>query len=296
MAWLRFADGIWPWQSYTRFTHQLREFPLPQRGDLPDDLPEVAILTPCKDAERYLDMFFRLVDSLDYPKHKLHLMMLEGDSTDATYAKAEAMLAERNSVYASTKLLKFDTGNDYGEGHRSRVDIQRRRRAAIAACRNRLLDAAMQTDAGFHLFIDIDLVEIPPETLKEALRFNAPILMANCFIEGTQAVFDLNAFRYTRPVSDRSAKRFVKGGIYQPPKGFFRHYPDFRDGNEIEPLHSVGDTFLLIRRDVVAAGVDFPEDPFQLHIETEGLSLKASDLGFGSFSAPQLFVVHGRGG
>ena len=294
MAWLRFTDGTWPLQSYSRFTHQLREFPLPKQRDLPEALPEVAILTPCKDAVRYLDKFFDLVDALDYPKDKLHLLLLEGDSVDGTYEKAQRMLDDRKSVYASTKLLRYDTGNDYGDGHRSRAEIQWMRRAAIAACRNRLLDEAMQTGSAFHLFIDIDLVEIPPETLKEALRFNAPILMANCLIEGTQAVFDLNAFRYTRPVSDRSADRYVKGGIYQPPKGFFRHYPDFRDGNLIEPLHSVGGTFLLIRRDVIEAGVDFPEEPFQLHIETEGLSLKASDLGFGSFSAPQLFVVHGR--
>ena len=98
---------------------------------MPGDLPEVAILTPCKDAERYLDKFFELVDGLDYPKDKLHLLLLEGDSSDGTFDKAQAMLAARNSVYASTKLLKFDTGNDYGTGHRSRAEIQRMRRAAI---------------------------------------------------------------------------------------------------------------------------------------------------------------------
>ncbi len=132
-----------------------------------------------------------------------------------------------------------------------------------------------------------------PPTLKGALRFDVPILMANCLLEGTSAVFDLNAFRYTRTITDRMARRYVRGGIYQPPKGYFRVYPDPQSAAELEPIHSVGGTFLLIRRDVVEAGVDFPEQPFRLHIETEGFALKAAEMGFGAFSAPRLLVYHG---
>ncbi len=76
--------------------------------------------------------------------------------------------------------------------------------------------------------------------------------------------------------------------------GFFRHYPAPDSPHEIEPLHSVGGTFLLVRRDVVEAGAVFPEEPYQLHIETEGFALMASDLGFGSFMLPQLHVRHGH--
>ena len=157
----------------------------------------------------------------------------------------------------------------------------------------RLLDAALETPSEYFLFIDVDMVAIAPDSLKKALVFGAPILAANCLLEETRAVFDLNSFRYTWPVSDRSARRYVKDGIYQPPKGYFRQYCDFSQGNDVEPLHSVGGTFLLIRRDVVEAGADFPEQPFHLHIETEGFALKAAELGFGSFVAPQLFVYHG---
>ena len=65
------------------------------------------------------------------------------------------------------------------------------------------------------------------------------------------------------------------------------------EGDDVEQLDSVGGTFLLIRRDVIEAGVDFPEEPYQLHIETEGFALKASAAGFGSFMLPKLIVRHG---
>jgi glycosyltransferase involved in cell wall biosynthesis len=292
-AWARLVDGREASPRHTVFTHSLPVFPLPGRGPLPADLPEVAIVTPCKNAARDLETYFALVDALDYPKDKLHLRMLEGDSTDDTFSQAQAMLDQRNGRYASTELIKLDLNVDLGAGGRSRISVQRSRRSAIAACRNRLLRAAMETRCAFVLFIDVDMAVIPPDTLKRALEWNAPILMANCLTHDGARVFDRNAFFYTRPVSDRSARRYVRDGIYQPPGGFFRHYPEPDSPHEIEPLHAVGGTFLLIRRDVVAAGADFPEEPYQLHLETEGFALKAADLGFGSFMPPRLVVRHG---
>ncbi len=289
---LKLSDVLQPVRRHTRFTHELRAFPLPEAQPLPDPLPEVAILTPCRNAAQDLERYFALVDALDYPGDSLHLRLLEGDSTDDTRRLAADGIAARAGRLASAGLLTLNTGFEQGAGRRSRPAIQRDRRAAIAACRNRLMRAALDTRAGYVLFIDVDLAAIPPDTLKRALAFRAPILMANCLLEDSEAVFDLNAFRYTRPITDRMARRYVRGGIYQPPRGYFREYPDFRQGREIEPLHSVGGTFLLIRRDVAEAGVDFPEAPYQLHIETEGFALKAAEAGFGAFVAPQLVVRH----
>ena len=289
---LKCSDVLQPGKTYAQFPHQLRDFDLPQARQLPDPLPEIAILTPCRNAVDHLPTYFDLVDALEYPKDLVHLFMLEGDSTDQTELLAKDMLKARCNDYASANFLKFNSGFEPGDLRRSTPDIQRQRRATIAMCRNRLLRAATKTNTAYFLFVDVDLAEIPSETLRGCLAFQAPILMANCLLQNTAAVFDLNAFRYTRPVSDRMANRYVKGGLYQPPKGYFREYCDRSQGNQIEPLHSVGGTFLLIRRDVIEAGVDFPEEPFHLHIETEGFALKASEAGFGSFVAPQLVVYH----
>lgn len=290
---VRFWDRHEPFPRYTRFTHALPDFPLPVKAALPEPLPQVAILTPCKDAADDLGRYFSLVDALDYPRDRLHLRLLEGDFGDDTFVVAGAMLAERKGRYASTDLIKLDLHSGVDRQARKAAGVQRRRRAAIAACRNRLLKAGMETGAKWLLFIDVDMAEIPPGTLKDALVWDAPILMANCLKHEGGAIFDLNGFRYTRKVSDRQAARYVQDGLYQPPGGYFRHYPSPKSSNEIEPMHSVGGTFLLIRRDVITAGADFPEVPYQLHIETEGFALKAADLGFGAFMPPRLVVRHG---
>lgn len=294
VAWARYSDARETHPTYTQFTHKLPVFPLPRRKPLPDgDLPQVAIATPCKNASPYLETYFTLIDALDYPVSRLHLHLLEGDSTDDTFARTKTMLAARKASCLCTDLIKYDLGFDPGKGRRTRAGVQRDRRSVIAACRNRLLQATLDTEAEFILFVDIDLVAIPPDSLKQALAWNAPILMANCLIHDGTGVFDRNAFFYTRPVSDRSAQRYVRDGIYQPPAGFFRHYPEPDSSHGIEPLHAVGGTFLLIRRDVIEAGADFPEEPYQLHLETEGFALKAADLGFGAFMPPRLIVRHG---
>jgi len=281
--------------TFTRFTHTLPEFPLPQSTPLGPDLPHVAILTPCKNASGMLDRYFALLDGLDYPKDHIHLHLLEGDSSDDTYARAQDALQQRQDVYGSVDLQKLDLGHEFGaRADRARLSIQRQRRAGIATCRNHLLTSYLDTPAEFALFIDVDLMDIPADALRRCLSFSAPVMMANCLVPDGSRSFDLNAFLYTRPVSDLCAEYYVSDDIYQPPMGFFRHYPAPDSSHEIEPLHSVGGTFLLVRRDVVEAGVIFPEEPYQLHIETEGFALMASDLGFGSFMLPQLHVRHGH--
>jgi mannan polymerase complexes MNN9 subunit len=292
-AWVRLTERFETRPGHSVFTHPLPDFPLPRRVGLPEDLPHVAIATPCKESGAFLDTYFGLVDALDYPKDKLHLLMLEGDSTDDTYEQADRNLTARRHLYAGTRLIKLDLGLDLARSKRGRVNVQRERRAAIAACRNELLRAAMETPAQYVLFLDSDMAVVPPLALKQALAYAAPIMVANCLVFGDDRIFDRNNFRYTRPVSDRAAKYFVNGGIYQPPGGYHRHYPEPFTGTEVELLHAVGGTFLLIRRDVIEAGADFPEEPYQLHIETEGFALKAADLGFGSFMLPGLIVRHG---
>lgn len=290
VSWCKCLDVMEPAKRYTQFGLDLKTFPVPGRGPVPDPLPSVALLTPCKNSAADLPHYVKLIDALDYPKDRLHLRVLEGDSTDNTVGLIDTFLPKLG--LASAERLTLPLGVDGGPGRRSRPDFQRQRRSALAKCRNALLRAALETDAEVFVFIDVDMAEIPPETLREALRFPVPVLMANCLLQGTEAVFDLNSFRYTRAVTDQMARRFVKGGIYQPPKGYFRHYTDRSPGHLLEPLHSVGGTFLMLRREVAEAGVVFPEDPYHIHIETEGFALMAAEAGFGSFCAPQLVVYH----
>ncbi len=260
---------------------------------MPATLPKVAVLTPCRDAASDLDTYFGIVEALDYPKDQLGLFLLEGDSTDDTFLRAERGLKGLNPRFAATKLIKLDFGGGAARHGRTAMSAQRDRRARIAACRNALLAEAVVWGADFVLFIDVDMAVIPPETLKTLIAYNAPILMPNCLRHEGGRVFDLNTFRYTQMPTNRMIRAYSQGGLYQPPAGFFRHYPEQGTRKEIEPVHGVGGTCLLIRQDVLAAGVDFPETPFHHHIETEGLALKAALAGFGAFCLTSTIVRHG---
>ncbi|WP_425050901.1 hypothetical protein [Psychromarinibacter sp. S121] len=288
-AWARFADRRERHPQHTLFTHPLPAFPWPERRAVKPE-PHVAIVTPCKDVAPTLPTYAALIDGLAYPKDRLHWIVLEGDSTDDSEIAVRSMLGVAGG-YASTRFLKHNVGSGHVRASRTEAGLQRARRAAIASCRNRLLEAAMQTPAEYVLFIDADMAEIPSNAVARAVAWNAPVLAANCLRHQGDRVFDRNSFRYVRPPSDRSVRRFLRDGLYQPPTGFFRHYPSPGDG--LRSLSCVGGTFLMIRRDVIEAGAKFPETPYQLHIETEGFALKAADLGFGSFMDADLIVRHG---
>lgn len=61
---------------------------------------------------------------------------------------------------------------------------------------------------------------------------------------------------------------------------------------QLVPLDGVGGTFTLVRASVHRAGVNFPIQPIDHAIETEGLAKWAKREGFGVFGAPHLVVRH----
>jgi len=60
------------------------------------------------------------------------------------------------------------------------------------------------------------------------------------------------------------------------------------------PLDGVGESFVLLRRDALEAGVGFAETPYKLHLGAEALGIRARDLGFEVAGLPQLEVVRQR--
>ncbi len=289
MIWLkRLLNPAARGASYELFGLPLPDMARPAKVEPRE--PVIAVLTPVKNASAHLDRFFGLIDALDYPKTKLHLILLEGDSTDDTMAQLEAWRDKIGEAYHGFDILKEDFGYQL-PGHRHADEVQKKRRSILAACRNQLLAAGLEVGAEKFLFVDVDLCEIPPDAISQMLHFNAPILAANCLQETSDALFDLNIFCYARRPSDAEMEPHMHDGLYQPPKGFPRIYPN-RMRHVVEQVHCVGGTFLMIDPKVVTAGVVFPEIPYRCHLETEGFSLMALDKGFGAFVLPKLIVRH----
>lgn len=57
------------------------------------------------------------------------------------------------------------------------------------------------------------------------------------------------------------------------------------------PVDGVGESFVLIDRTVIEAGVRFPAEPYKLHRGAEAFGIMARDKGFEAAGLPQVRVV-----
>jgi glycosyltransferase involved in cell wall biosynthesis len=247
--------------------------------------PNVLILTPAKNAARHLRTYFDRLESLTYARDRLSLGMLEGDSDDDTYAQLERPLAELRPRFRSAALFKRDFHFRIPPGvPRWAPPIQKQRRTVLAKARNHLLFRALD-DEDWVLWLDVDVIEYPPDIIERLLATGKDIVQPNCVYDYGGRSFDLNAWR------DHGRQ----------------HLHDLRDEGELVPLDSVGGTMLLVRADVHRDGLVFPHFSYGLanpkirsdnhwlgEIETEGFGIMASDAGVQCWGMPRLEIRHHR--
>jgi glycosyltransferase involved in cell wall biosynthesis len=247
---------------------------------------KILILTPMKSATKYLDTYFAALGQLTYPRHLMSLGILEGDSTDDTYAKVEARLAREH--FRRKILLNRDFGFQIpADTPRYSAVFQPTRRAIIARARNQLLFRAL-ADEDWVLWLDVDVVAYPSDIIEQMLSLDRDIVHPHCVTEPGGDTFDLNAW--------------CDGGRL--------HMSDLR-GEKLVRLDAVGGTVLLVRADCHRDGLIFPpffyggrsrwvRDPHPLRghavgeIESEGLGLLAKDMGIECWGLPDLEVLHAK--
>jgi hypothetical protein len=250
------------------------------------ELANVLILTPMKSASRYLDRYFSGLSRLSYPRRHLSLGVLEGDSSDDTFVQVESRLGAED--FRRVTLLKKDFGFRMPD-HTPRFEAvyQPARRAVLARARNHLLFRALH-DEDWVLWLDVDVVDYPPDIIEQFLAFDRDIVHPHCVIEPGGPTFDLNAW--------------CDGG--------HRVMSDMR-GEGLVRLDAVGGTMLLVRADRHRDGLVFPpffygnrsrwvRDPHPLgnhivgEIETEGLGIMAKDMGIECWGLPDLEIRHAK--
>jgi glycosyltransferase involved in cell wall biosynthesis len=243
----------------------------------------VLILTPVKNAAHHLDTFFRGVLSLTYPRELLSIALLESDSTDDTFALLAQRLETLKTTFRRTGLHKKDFGFQPPPGlPRYANEFQLARRSILAKSRNHLLFRALD-DEDWVLWLDVDVIEYPPDIIQELLAMGKEIVHPNCVLEYGGPSFDRNAWR-------------DQGTL---------HLHDLRSEGDLALLHSVGGTMLLIKADVHRDGLIFPSFPYGLpnskirtnnywlgEIETEGLGIMAMDQGVDCWGMPNLEIKH----
>ena len=249
----------------------------------------VLILTPVKNASRFLVSYFSALTKLTYPRELISIGFLESDSRDNTYELFAQQAARLSRLYRRIGVWKRDFGFEIPAGvSRWAPEWQVQRRAIIARSRNHLLSRAL-VDEDWVLWIDADVIGYPADIVERLLATGKDIVNPHCVMKpgnGPSRTFDLNAWR-------------DHGRL---------HMNELRSEGDVVPLDAVGGAMLLVRADAHRDGLIFP--PFlygkksplvresglfpssEGEIETEGLGVMASDMGYQCWGMPNLEILH----
>jgi peptide chain release factor subunit 1 len=256
-----------------------------------DERPTVLILTPVKDAADCLDGYAKRLHRLTYPHGLISLGFLESDSSDTTFADLQRRMSGLDAEFRRARLWKKDFGYRIPPGvPRWEPGIQVERRAILAKSRNHLLFHALDDEA-WVLWLDVDVVEYPPDLIERLLAADRDVVQPHCVLEPGGRTFDLNGWR-------------DHGRL---------HLHDLRGDGDLVELDAVGGTVLLVRADVHREGLIFPsflygaanprvrtgrrrdfDGPLTGEIETEGLGIMAHDMGYRCWGMPDFEVIHRR--
>jgi len=251
----------------------------------------VLILTPVKDAADCLDDYCRRLRQLTYPRALISLGFLESDSSDSTFQDLRRRLPALRAEFRRVGLWKRDFGYRVPSAlPRWAPAIQVERRRVLAKSRNHLLFRALDDEA-WVLWLDVDVVEYPPDLIERLLATGKDLVQPHCVLDHGGPTFDLNGWR-------------DHGRL---------HLDDLRAEGKLVELDAVGGTVLLVRADLHREGLIFPtflygrasprvragrrrdfEGELEGEIETEGLGIMARDMGYRCWGMPRFEVIHRR--
>ena len=242
----------------------------------------VLILTPVKNGSLFIKGYCRRLRQLTYPHNSISVGLLESDSNDSTYQAVQTHLPSLQREFKRVGMWKRDFGYHVPSGvHRGVEAIQVERRTVLAKSRNHLLMHALD-DEDWVLWVDVDVVDYPPDIIERLLATGKEIVHPHCVLECGGPTFDKNAWR---------------------DKGRY-HMEDLRQEGDLVELDAVGGTMLLVRADLHRDGLIFPSFPYgrenarrrpeRGELETEGLGLMAQDMGHQCWGMPHLEIRHAR--
>jgi hypothetical protein len=249
----------------------------------PTRLGTILILTPVKDAAHTFGGYCERLRRLTYPRKAISLGFLESDSQDATFRAVSRQVRRLRREFRRAALWKRDFGYQIPPFiHRSAAHLQAQRRAILARSRNHLLLHALD-DEEWVLWLDVDVIEYPPDIIERLLAAGRDLVQPHCVIDYGGRTYDNNAW-------------FDQGRF---------HLEDLRSNGDLVELDAVGGTMLLVRADLHRDGLVFPPFPYGKanprvraerggELETEGLGIMAQDMGHRCWGMPNLEIRHER--
>lgn len=164
--------------------HEVDLNPIRSTTNAVQNKERVLILTPLKDASRYLSKYFELVSELTYPHELIDLAFLVSDTTDDTVAVLAAELdriqKRPDSVpFRSATIVKKDFGFTLSQDVQDRHGFaaQAPRRKALARARNYLLATALKPEHSWVYWRDADIVESPAKIIEDFIAHDRDVLV-----------------------------------------------------------------------------------------------------------------------
>jgi hypothetical protein len=252
----------------------------------------LVIMVPMRDAAEHIEPFLAAIDRLDYPKNRIKLAFCEGDSRDGSWERIQAATAPLRPIYRDIVLTQRHIRLEIDRAARSRRELQRSRRSALAKVRNHLIDKAIDETDDWALWIDIDVWRFQADIVARLRETGHRIVVPNCVVVPGGRSFDLNSF-VARHGDDYRYYRAMRDGLHLPENdGPERLYlSDFQHCESVD-LDAVGGTMLLVDAALLRGGLRFPELPYCNLVETEGFGHLARDVGVRPVGLPQLEIQH----
>lgn len=272
----------------------------------------ILILTPLKDASRYLSKYFELIAELTYPHHLIDLAFLVSDSTDDTLAVLASELDRIqkrpdqipfHSAIVVEKDFDFKLSQNVEERHS--FAAQGPRRKAMGRARNYLLSAALKPEHSWVYWRDVDIVDSPKKILEDFIAHDKDILVPNIWFHRYQNGRDIEGrFDYNSWVESDKGRRLASSldkdvvlaegyKEYDTGRTYMARMGDWRDDKDVEiELDGIGGVNILVKADVHRSGINFPCYAFENQAETEGFAKMAKRAGYQVIGLPNYVVWH----
>ncbi len=222
-----------------------------------NSIPSVLVAIPVKDSSKHLPDCLITLTSMDYPHNKLRFVFVYGESTDNTLDIIKGHFKKKTD-------LKYEIINDPPYKNPTGNSLY------IADSMNTL--SAQLKDEEFVLFLDSNIISIPPNTLKELIKIDRDIVapIPKYKHGGRLLFYDYYGFR----IGGKTTEHLQLNSDHE----FFKN-------KEPIELDSVG-TFVLVKAEVVK-NIKW-NNPFPwLRFNQD-----ARKSGYKVYAAPYLTVIH----
>ncbi|KAM7187987.1 Anp1 domain containing protein [Rhypophila sp. PSN 637] len=272
----------------------------------------VLIVTPLKDAAKYLIKYFELITELTYPHELIDLAFLVGDTTDDTLGvlslEVDRIQKRPDKVpFRSVTIVQKDFGfqlsMDVAERHS--FEAQGPRRKAMGRARNYLLATALKPEHSWVYWRDVDIVDSPKKIIEDLVAHDRDIIVPNIWfhryengrdIEGR---FDYNSWiesdkgRKLQASLDKDVVLAEGYKQYQTGRKYMARMGDWRNDKDEEiELDGIGGVNIMVKADVHRSGINFPCYAFENQAETEGFAKMAKRAGYEVYGLPNYVVWH----